>query len=130
MLKVGILGLGMMGSFHAKRYLDMPGAELVAIADTTPARLEATESVAGNLADEGKETDLSSVARYDDASALIADAGVDVVDICLPTFLHKNKCVLKANHSSGIKGGIFAQTKSCCYICSQPTGSRICPENF
>ena len=100
MLKVGILGLGMMGSFHAKRYLDMPGAELVAVADTTPARLEAKEAVAGNIANEGKEVDLSTLARYDDASALIVGAGVDVVDICLPTFLHAQYAVeaLEAGH--------------------------------
>jgi predicted dehydrogenase len=88
MLKVGIVGMGMMGWFHARRYFEIPGAELVAIADVTPERLEASESVVGNLADAGLQVDLSALARFEDASALIAKAGVDVVDICLPTFLH------------------------------------------
>jgi predicted dehydrogenase len=88
MLKVGIIGMGMMGWFHARRYLAMADAELVAIADVTPERLEATEAVVGNLADAGQAADLDALARYGDGSALIAEADVDVVDICLPSFLH------------------------------------------
>jgi len=88
MLKVGIIGMGMMGWFHARRYLSMANAELVAIADVTPERLEATEAVVGNLADAGQAVDLDALARYGDGSALIAEADVDVVDICLPSFLH------------------------------------------
>lgn len=88
MLKVGILGMGMMGWFHAARYFHIPGAKLVAIADSRPERLEATEAVMGNIADDGKPIDLSAVTRYGGASQLIAKADVDVVDVCLPTFLH------------------------------------------
>ncbi len=92
MLKVGIIGMGMMGWFHARRYWQIAAGgrevELVAIADVLPERLEATESVTGNVSDVGPEVDLAALARFDDGSALIAEAGVDVVDICLPTFLH------------------------------------------
>jgi predicted dehydrogenase len=100
MLKVGIVGIGNMGWFHAQRYLDMPNAELVAIADTTPERLEASEAVAGNLAGLGRTVDLSALERYGDGSALIAEAGVDVVDICLPSYLHARYTVeaLEAGH--------------------------------
>ena len=40
MLKVGILGMGMMGWFHASRHVQNPDTELIAIADSTPERLE------------------------------------------------------------------------------------------
>ena len=63
MLKVGILGMGMMGWFHASRYSQVPGAKLVAIADSRPERLEASEAVIGNIPDGGQPIELSAVAR-------------------------------------------------------------------
>ncbi|MBN1642159.1 MAG: Gfo/Idh/MocA family oxidoreductase [Anaerolineae bacterium] len=88
MLKVGMIGMGMMGWLHARRYYEIDGASLVAIADVTPSRLEATEAVVGNLASSGKEVDLAGLARYGDGSELIASADVDMIDICLPSYLH------------------------------------------
>ena len=93
MIKVGILGMGMMGWFHAARYAPLPNAKLVAIADITPERLEAKEAVSGNIADDASGAALASLDRYDDASRLIEEAGVDAVDICLPTFLHARYAV-------------------------------------
>jgi predicted dehydrogenase len=80
--------MGVMGWFHASQYARLDGIELTAIADVDPARLEAREEVIGNITREGGSIDLESVARYTDASALIAEAGVDLVDVCLPTYLH------------------------------------------
>ncbi len=88
MLKIGIIGMGGMGWFHARRYLQLADARLVAIADLVPERLEARDVVQINIADETSDFDFSQVARYSDAGALIANADVDVVDICLPTYLH------------------------------------------
>jgi predicted dehydrogenase len=88
MLRVGIVGMGTMGWFHASRILQLPNAQLVAIADSMPERLEAKKAWQDRLAAGGRPYDLARVARYADASALIAEADVDVVDICLPTFLH------------------------------------------
>ena len=93
MLRVGILGMGVMGWFHATQYARLEGVELAAIADVNPARLEAREEVVGNIAREGGHIDLEAVARYTDASALIAEAGVDIVDVCLPTYLHARYAV-------------------------------------
>lgn len=88
MLKVGILGMGGMGWHHARRYPHVPNAQIEAIADVIPERLEAKEAIAINLAGGETALDLSQVARYPDAAQLIAAADVDVVDICLPTYLH------------------------------------------
>jgi predicted dehydrogenase len=88
MLRVGILGMGVMGWFHATQYARLENVELAAIADTNPARLDAKEEVIGNIAREGGTLDLQAVARYDGASALIAEAEVDIVDVCLPSYLH------------------------------------------
>ena len=99
-MKVGILGMGMMGWFHASRIVQLPNAQLVAIADSTPERLEAKQAVQGNIAGDGRPFDFERVARYADASQLIAEAGVDVVDVCLPTFLHSRYAIeaLQAGH--------------------------------
>jgi predicted dehydrogenase len=88
MIKVGIVGMGGMGWFHASKYLRLPNAKLVAIADITPERLDARHAVQINIEGDQQPVDLSNVARYADGSQLIAESGVDVVDICLPTYLH------------------------------------------
>ncbi len=75
MLRVGLIGCGFMGSMHANCYKNIPGAELVAVADI---RREKAEEIANG----------TSVTVYGDGKELIADAEVDVIDICLPTFLH------------------------------------------
>lgn len=88
MLKIGSIGMGVMGGVHAKRYLQLPGVELVAIADIRPERLASGEGVQGNLAEASHAFDWSRVEKYGDGKDLIASTDVDVVDICLPTFLH------------------------------------------
>ena len=88
MLKIGILGMGGMGWYHARRYPQLPNAQIVAITDIVPERLEAKDAVSINLAGSEAAFDLSRVARYPEAGQLIAEADVDVVDICLPTYLH------------------------------------------
>jgi len=87
-MRIGLIGMGVMGSVHARRYLQLPDVELSAIADVRPERLASGEGVQGNLAETSQNFDWSRVARYDDGKALIASAEVDVIDICLPTFLH------------------------------------------
>jgi predicted dehydrogenase len=78
----------MMGWFHAARYVQLPNATLVAIADVTPERLEAKEAIQGNMPGAAQAFDFSAVARYAEAADLIVEADVDVVDVCLPTYLH------------------------------------------
>ena len=87
-MRVGILGMGMMGWFHARQYARLDGVEVAAIADLQPERLAAKEEVAGNIAAEGGAIDFSEVARYPNARALIDEAEVDIIDVCLPTYLH------------------------------------------
>ncbi|NLF00740.1 MAG: Gfo/Idh/MocA family oxidoreductase [Anaerolineales bacterium] len=100
MIRVGILGMGMMGWLHAGQILKLPGAELVAIADSTPERLIAKDSVVGNITTGDGALDLSGVARHTDPCTLIADDGIDIVDVCLPTPFHARYTVeaLQAGH--------------------------------
>jgi len=87
-LKVGIVGVGGMGSGHASRYLQLPNAQITAIADLIPERLHARAPIEINIASKPVTFDFSDVAKFSEARDLIAEADVDVVDICLPTDLH------------------------------------------
>ena len=93
MIRIGIVGMGGMGWFHGSRYFQIPGAEIAAIADIRPERLEARNAVAINIENKMSLPDFSEVRRFADADSLIAQANVDVIDICLPSYLHADYAV-------------------------------------
>jgi predicted dehydrogenase len=74
-LRVGVVGVGVMGSNHARVFAGLPGTELVAIAD--PDRKQA-EFVANTL----------SCSAVGDVDALLA-LGLDAVTVAAPTHLHR-----------------------------------------
>lgn len=100
MLKIGIAGMGGMGWFHAARYAKLPGADLVAMADIDADKMHAEHAAQINVEDAEQRFDPEKVRRYDSAEALIGDPELDVVDICLPTYLHADAAVaaLDAGH--------------------------------
>jgi UDP-N-acetylglucosamine 3-dehydrogenase len=82
MLRVGILGTGFIGSAHAAAYRSIKDAELVALADVNQ---EAGKRLATEY----------GCSYYADAELMMREQKLDIVDICLPTFLHE-KYVLMA----------------------------------
>ena len=90
MVKVGILGIGFMGTAHFRAHCANRKARVVALSDLNPKRLSGDWSdIAGNI--EGSQAagaDLSKVHLHADPAGLFNDPDVDVVDITLPTFLH------------------------------------------
>jgi len=94
MVRVGLVGFGFMGQTHFGIYKDLPGAELVAIADVQAQRRQANVApVGGNIPGEGDTFDLSGIQTYENLQAMLAGTDVDIVDICLPTFLHADNAV-------------------------------------
>ena len=78
-VRVGIIGVGVMGSDHARIFAtQVPGATIQAIFDADPARAKA-------IAD---ETGAAKV--FSDAVALIRDAAVDAVLVASPDQTHKD----------------------------------------
>lgn len=75
MLKVGLIGCGFMGGMHSACYKEIEGVKVVCVADI---RREKAEEVAK----------IHNAKIFDNGEALINNAEVDVIDICLPTFLH------------------------------------------
>lgn len=94
MTRIGIIGMGGMGWFHASRYYQIQGAELAAIADVRPDRLEAKNAVQINIENKAGPPDLSTVQRFAEGRQLIAEADVDIIDICLPSYLHAEYSIL------------------------------------
>ncbi len=81
MLKVGLIGCGFMGSMHANCYKNIAGVEIAAVADIRPEKAQEC----------AKDTNAKI---YGDGKDLIAQADVDMIDICLPTFLHTEFALL------------------------------------
>ncbi len=72
-LKVAVIGVGHLGSIHARIYKQIPGCTLVGVCDTNPANLKA---VSGSL----------RVPGYSDYRELFGK--VDAASIAVPTRLH------------------------------------------
>ena len=90
-IKIGLIGLGFMGTTHWGIYHEMEGVEVVAIADVAEAKRRGdVSSVIGNIgnADNSKPLDFTGVAVYESGFDLIADPNVEMVDICVPTESH------------------------------------------
>ncbi len=85
MLKFGVLGCGRI----SKRHLDLlggneiEGAELVAVCDNNPEKLESAKS-------------RFNVASYSDYADMLADPSVDVVTILTPSGMHAEHAIMAA----------------------------------
>ncbi len=77
-IRVGIIGLGNMGTAHATAIAggEINGLTLAAIADTDPARLDFAAQR------------FSAAARFDSAAALLASGLVDAVIVATPHWFH------------------------------------------
>ena len=89
-MRIGVIGLGFMGSTHLEAYREVRGFDLAAVSSSSERKLSGDLSdVGGNLDRGGGRVDFGSAARYERAEDLIDDPNVEAVDICTPTDLHK-----------------------------------------
>ncbi len=89
-MRIGVIGLGFMGSTHLEAYREVEGCEIAAVASSSERKLSGDLSdVGGNLDRGGGRMDFGPAARYKRAEDLIDDPNVEAVDICTPTDLHK-----------------------------------------
>lgn len=89
MVRIVIIGAGFMGQTHAHCYRHIANAQLVGICDTD-------EQKAKPFCDE------LSCAYYDDFSQLLEKKDIDVIDICLPSFLHEEYVIQAAQKKKHI----------------------------
>ena len=110
--KVALLGTGFSGNIHMESYLaHVPDAEVAAIYGRNMENVQAfalrhARRAAHTAAQQAKKaisdaqsTDNaapSTPVLYDDIDELLAKTEVDVVDICLPNYLHHSACMKAA----------------------------------
>lgn len=111
-LNVAVLGLGTMGKVHAEAWTRIPNAELVGVSALDR---EKTERLAKQYGAEA----------YADLTELLDQEEIDVVDICLPTYLHEEYVTKVAQAGKHV-------------ICEKPLGLhkdqaeniiKVCEEN-
>ncbi len=89
MVRIAIIGAGFMGKTHLKAYQTMERAKVTAVCDRNEAQGRALAEKAG-------------CTWYSDGDEMLSKAEVDVVDICLPTFLHEPYALLGAKYRKHI----------------------------
>ena len=75
-VKIGIIGVGTIGTVHANNYAKVANAEIVALCDILPDR----------LAEKAKTFNIAKT--YADYNALLADPEIDAVSVCVPNDMH------------------------------------------
>jgi predicted dehydrogenase len=94
MVRIGIAGIGFMGVTHFKAVQAIRGARVTALFTRDPKKRAGDwTAVKGNFGEGGGRQDLSKVKRYDDLDAMFADPDLDLIDICLPTYLHRDAAI-------------------------------------
>jgi predicted dehydrogenase len=97
-MKIGVVGLGFMGSTHLKAIKKLQGVELAAVSDPNEKILEGDLSgIQGNLGGPGEKYDFSGIGRYRDWRDLLKDDNVEAVDFCTPTYFHVDNAVEALN---------------------------------
>ncbi len=77
MLKVGLVGVGGISHSHIDAWEKMEDAQLIAMCDIRPERMEK----------------FPEKHRYTDFDEMLANEEFDIIDICLPTYLHADFAV-------------------------------------
>ena len=90
MLKVGLIGCGGIGAVHARCWLAMSDkVQLVALADVSTERAQ-------------QYADQCGARVYTDGFQMLETEDLDVVDICVPTFLHTEYVIRAMKHVKNI----------------------------
>lgn len=102
MLRMGLIGLGGIGRHHLTRYPSVPDARVVAVADLRAEELRHDEALGALF-----ELPAAQIRWHTDYRDLIERGGLDAVDICLPTYLHREATV------AALEGGLHV-------LCEKP----------
>ena len=89
MVNIGIIGAGFMGNMHATVYSQLPDVKILAIADI---RGEKAKSLAKRF---------KSIPYYD-PQQIFQKQDIQIIDICLPTFLHKEYVIKAAENGKDV----------------------------
>src|SRR3954464_10874984 len=89
MVGIGIVGIGFMGIIHYLAARHLTGGRVVALCSRDPRKRAGDwTGIQGNFGPRGTQMDLSAQAVHADVEDLLADARVDLVDLCVPNDEH------------------------------------------
>lgn len=89
-MQIGIAGIGFMGTTHFMAAAALEGARVGAIFTRDRSKFSGDwRQVKGNFGEGGGVHDLSHIRKYDRYEDMLADDQIDLVDICLPSHLHR-----------------------------------------
>jgi len=80
-----------MGKMHLGIYSSLDQVEVTAICDSNEEslKLSSLSEAGGNIETKDQDIDLTGTKAYTNYQEMLKDGGFDFVDICLPTYLHK-----------------------------------------
>lgn len=97
MIKVGLIGIGVMGKEHLSQYTRLmkedKSIKLTALCDIDEKKLSGNNKVEGNIGELEIHSSFDKFNKYNDYKKMIADEDLDFVDITLPTFLHAEAAI-------------------------------------
>ena len=76
-IKVGVIGVGQMGTYHAQIYRKLPQVKLAALCEYNDARRKQLE------------TEFAGVRLYKDYKEMLENADIEAVSIVLPDNMHR-----------------------------------------
>jgi predicted dehydrogenase len=89
MVRIGMVGVGFMGWTHYLAYRRLRGATFAAVCSRDAAKLAGDwTSIRGNFGPPGEQVDLSAIRKYSNYDEMLADPGLDLIDVCNPTAQH------------------------------------------
>jgi predicted dehydrogenase len=94
-VNVAVVGLGFMGVTHIKAYCQIPGVRIAGICDAVRLPVDGDfSSIGGNLGGgEPLKLDMSQTKATKNLDELLADPGIDLIDLCVPTMAHPKLAV-------------------------------------
>ena len=78
MLKVALVGVGGISGAHIPAWKSMPDVQLVALCDVRPEQMDTYDNVN----------------KYTDFTEMLDKESIDILDICLPTYLHADYAIM------------------------------------
>lgn len=86
---IGIVGMGFMGLTHFTAAQSLRGGQVAAFVTADPRKKRGDfRGIRGNFGEGGRKVDLGDIRVYPTLDGLVKDERVDLVDICLPSYLH------------------------------------------
>ena len=99
-VKLGIIGIGNMGSTHMKNVLagKCPEIDIAAVCDIDPARLEAAKGFYNDAVAKNPDVKIPEVAYFDDAIKMMESGVVDSVIVAIPHYDHPKYVIEALRH--------------------------------